>query len=98
MQQELGAPIAQCKLALASQAAIDLCDTLDGVDDGVVDDPLRCNFDASTLVGTATACGTFTAADAKVIQMIWNGPRGTDGSFLWYGLAKGAPPELPRWD
>jgi hypothetical protein len=91
MQQELGAPIAQCKLALASQAAIDLCDTLDGVDDGVVDDPLRCNFDASTLVGTATACGTFTAADAKVIQMIWNGPRGTDGSFLWYGLAKGAP-------
>lgn len=27
----------------------------------------------------------------RVIQVIWDEPRGTDGTFLWYGLAKGAP-------
>jgi hypothetical protein len=91
MLRELGGPIAQCKLGVASQAAVAACDGLDGVVDGVLDDPRRCEFDPSTLVGTTTACGEFTAADARVIQMIWDGPRGTDGSFLWYGLARGAP-------
>jgi len=91
MQRELGGPIAQCKLGVASLAAVGACDGLDGVVDGVLDDPRRCEFDPSTLVGTSTPCGDITAADARVIQMIWDGPRGTDGSFLWYGLAKGAP-------
>jgi pimeloyl-ACP methyl ester carboxylesterase len=91
MQGELGAPIAQCKLAAASQAALAACDDLDGVVDGVLDDPRRCDFDPRSLIGTSTACGEFTAADARVLQMIWDGPRGTDGSFLWYGLAKSAP-------
>lgn len=91
MQRELGVPIAQCKLEVASQAAVSACDGLDGVVDVVLGDPRHCEFDASTLVGTHTPCGDITAADARVIQMIWDGPRGTDGSFLWYGLAKGAP-------
>lgn len=91
MLRELGGPIAQCKLGVASQAAVSACDGLDGVVDGVLDDPRRCEFDPSTLVGTSTPCGDITAADARVIQMIWDGPRGTDGSFLWYGLARGAP-------
>jgi pimeloyl-ACP methyl ester carboxylesterase len=91
MQQELGGPIAQCKLAVASQAAVDHCDGLDGLVDGLLEDPRRCDFDPSTLIGTSTDCGEFTEADARVIQMTWDGPRAADGSFLWYGLAKGAP-------
>jgi hypothetical protein len=91
MQQELGGPIAQCKLAAASNAAVAACDNLDGVTDGALEDPRQCNFDPNTLIGTSTPCGTITAADAKVIKMIWDGARGTDGSFLWYGLSRGAP-------
>jgi hypothetical protein len=91
MQQELGGPIAQCKLAVATQAAVDHCDGLDGVVDGVLEDPRQCDFDPDTLIGTSTACGDFTEADARVLQMIWDGPRASDGSFLWYGLTMGAP-------
>jgi tannase/feruloyl esterase len=91
MKQELGGPIAQCKLAVASQAAVAACDDLDGVVDGVIDEPRRCDFDATTLIGTSTACGAITAADARVLNMIWGGPRASDDSRLWYGLAKGAP-------
>jgi hypothetical protein len=91
MKQELGGPIAQCKLAVASQAAVAACDDLDGVADGVIDEPRRCDFDATDLIGTSTACGTITAADARVLNMIWGGLRAADGSRLWYGLAKGAP-------
>jgi Tannase and feruloyl esterase len=91
MQNDLGAPIAQCKLTAASNAAVAACDNIDGVTDGVLEDPRQCNFDPTTLVGTSTACGTITAADARVIAKIWAGARGTDGSFLWYGLSRGAP-------
>jgi hypothetical protein len=91
MRQELGGPIAQCKLAVASQAAVSACDGLDGIGDGVLDDPRRCDFDANTLVGASTPCGSITAADARVLNMIWGGMHGVDGSFLWSGLSKGAP-------
>jgi feruloyl esterase len=81
---------AQCKLQAATAAAIAACDRIDEVADGVIEDPARCTYDPAALVGTTTPCGTITAADADVIRTIWEGPRREDGSFLWYGLARGA--------
>jgi len=84
-------PVAPCKLAAATSAAIVACDTIDGVEDGVIEDPNRCSYDPKALVGTAAAeCGTFTDADANAILRLWEGPRRQDGSFLWYGLPRGA--------
>jgi Tannase and feruloyl esterase len=93
MQQELGGPIAPCKLEAATIAAVEQCDTLDGVDDGILEDPRRCDFDPDTLIGTGqdTPCGEFTAADARVVRRIWEGATASNGSFLWYGLTRGAP-------
>ena len=42
------------------------------------------------LVGTKIGDETFTEADADVVRKIWEGPRGADGSFLWYGMERGA--------
>jgi feruloyl esterase len=84
--------VAPCKLAAATAAAIAACDALDGVRDGVIGLPRQCHFDPKALIGTtAGECGAFTAADADVIRRIWQGPRRSDGSFLWYGLEPGAP-------
>jgi hypothetical protein len=84
-------PIPACKLAAATAAAIEACDTIDGVEDGVIEDPVRCEFDPESLVGTsAGACGAFTAVDASIIRQFWDGPRGVGGKFLWYGLPRGA--------
>jgi tannase/feruloyl esterase len=84
-------PIPACKLAAATAAAIAACDTIDGVKDGVIENPKRCAYDPKTLVGTsAEGCSTFTEADATVIRRLWEGPRREDGSFLWYGLPRGA--------
>jgi Tannase and feruloyl esterase len=81
--------VPQCKFAAATTAAVAACDTIDGVADGVLEDPLRCKYDPSALIGTATACGTITAADADVIRKIWQGPRRQTGGFMWYGLTRG---------
>lgn len=87
-------PVPNCKLTAATAAAIDSCDTIDGVADGVIEDPNSCTFDPATLVGTSAGeCGAFTAADVDVIRRLWEGPRHQDGSFLWYGLPPGAPLE-----
>jgi feruloyl esterase len=85
-----GNALPQCKFQAATAAAIAACDTIDDVADGVIEDPARCTYDPAELVGTVTACGTITAADADVIRKIWQGPRRQDGSFLWYGLPRGA--------
>ena len=82
--------IPQCKFAAADTAAIAACDGLDGVKDGIISDWQDCHFDARTLVGTVTPCGTITATDADIINKIWQGPRDPDGNFLWYGLLPGA--------
>ena len=86
-----GDPVPACKLAAATAAAINACDAIDGVKDGVIEDPKRCNYDPKALVGTSAGdCGDFTEADADIIRKIWNGPRREDGSFLWYGQSRGA--------
>lgn len=78
------------KLERATAAAVSACDGLDGVVDGVIDDPGRCTYDPKPLVGTRIEESMFTEADANVVRKIWEGPRGHDGRFLWYGLARGA--------
>jgi feruloyl esterase len=84
-------PLPVCKLAAATSAAISSCDAIDGVKDGVIEDPGRCTFDPKSLVGTSAGdCGQFTRADVDVIARLWQGPRRQDGSFLWYGLPRGA--------
>lgn len=92
MMNAMDNPVASCKLAAATSAAIASCDTIDGVEDGVIEDPKRCTYDPKALVGTSTTeCGAFTDVDAAVILALWEGPRRQDGSFLWYGLPRGAP-------
>jgi feruloyl esterase len=78
------------KLDRVTAAAVGACDGLDGVVDGVIADPSRCTYDSKALVGTQVEDSTFTEADADVVRKIWEGPRGHDGRFLWYGLARGA--------
>jgi pimeloyl-ACP methyl ester carboxylesterase len=80
----------KAKLDAATAAAVASCDGLDGVMDGVIDDPGQCTFDPKSLVGTRVGHSTFTEADADVIRKVWEGPRGHDGQFLWYGVARGS--------
>jgi feruloyl esterase len=60
------------------------CDGLDGLSDGVIDDPRACNFDTNTLVcannGNETGC--LTQAQADVVGRIHDGAVTPDGVRL----------------
>jgi feruloyl esterase len=91
VMREMNLVVPQCKFQAATAAAIAACDPQDGVTDGLIADPARCAYDPRALVGTsAGTCGPITGDDAIVIRKIWDGPRRQDGSFLWYGLPRGA--------
>jgi pimeloyl-ACP methyl ester carboxylesterase len=81
--------VPKSKLDAATAAAVAACDALDGVTDGVIDDPSRCSYDPSELVGTKVGESAFTDADAEVIRRIWEGARTSGGRFLWHGLSRG---------
>jgi len=87
-----------CKENLVDTALQAHCRDQDGQVDGVFD-PRTCNVLGVLrgLIGTSTPCGTFTAADALVVQEIWQGPRfsGSQRDLLtglpvWFGLEPGA--------
>jgi len=82
--------VSTAKLRAATAAAIAACDSMDGVTDGLIEDPSRCTYDPKAMVGTQVGDTTFTDADADVVRKIWEGPRAEDGTFLWYGLSRGA--------
>src|SRR5215467_629996 len=86
-----GNPIPACKLAAATAAAIAACDAMDGVKDGVIEDPKRCNYDPKALIGVSAGdCGSFSETDVNLIRKFWEGARREDGTFMWYGMARGA--------
>ncbi|MEU8384270.1 tannase/feruloyl esterase family alpha/beta hydrolase [Streptosporangium sp. NPDC048865] len=83
-----------CELAAFNTAAVKACDSLDGVGDGVVDNPRKCHWDARRLVGTKIVCKdgevTISRATADAVRRIWEGPVSPSGRRLWYGPNKGA--------
>jgi feruloyl esterase len=63
----------QAKFAVVHDAVLAACDTLDGVKDGVLEDPRKCNFDPKTIecVGAdAPAC--LTAAQVATVRRIYS--------------------------
>ncbi|MCZ0983138.1 DUF6351 family protein [Streptomyces diastatochromogenes] len=88
-----------CEFDAFNTAAVKACDPLDGVKDGLVENPARCDFDPRRLIGTKVLCEgrelTITAADAAVVRKIWDGPRTPTGEKLWPGVPIGADLKFP---
>ena len=59
--------IPQAKLPLLTKAAVEACDALDGLKDGLIDDPRRCHFDPAKLLCPATAPGQPPKDDASCL-------------------------------
>ncbi|KAI0002378.1 tannase and feruloyl esterase [Xylariaceae sp. FL0662B] len=80
-----------CEFDALTTAAIEACDPLDGVTDGLVSDADACGFDPFTMVGKIISCSqtgqnmTISNAAIEVANATWTGPRAADGGFLWYG-------------
>ncbi len=79
------------KLQMITDAAVAACDALDGVVDGLIEDPRRCAFDPATLqCAGADAPTCLTAAQVQAIREIYAGPRNPrTGRSIYPGLERG---------
>lgn len=80
-----------CELDAVTAAAVDACDGLDGVNDGIISDDSACDFDPMSVVGTPFFCPDtkteryISKEAAMIANATWSGPRASDGEFMWYG-------------
>src|SRR5688572_11045188 len=80
------APISPAKMTLVAQNVMDRCDAVDGLKDGLIDDPRACRFDAARDVPACTAGADaedcLTAAQAAAVNKIYSGPSSNGQPFI----------------
>jgi feruloyl esterase len=71
-------PVPPAKLALVAEKVMAKCDAVDGLRDGLIDDPRRCQFDPARDVPScregADAADCLTPAQAGALKKIYEGP------------------------
>src|SRR5215472_4459950 len=86
-------PVSLAKLKLVADATYARCDAKDGLKDGLIDDPRRCDFDPARDVKQCAAGqdgdDCLTAAQAAAVKKIHEGLK-VNGKPLLFGYAVGA--------
>jgi hypothetical protein len=78
------------KLPAIEAGALSACDTLDGVKDGVIDDPTKCPFDPSSLLCSGPETDScLTQPQVTALKKIYAGPRDSRGEQIYPGRMQG---------
>ncbi len=80
------APLTPAKLALLAQKVMEKCDAVDGLKDGLIDDPRKCAFDPTRDVPACTASADssdcLTPAEAASVAKVYSGPLSNGKPFF----------------
>lgn len=86
------------KLPAIEKAALQTCDTLDGVKDGVIEDPSRCQLKPSVLECSSTESDScLTAPQLTSLKQLYAGTRVSNGQLVFPGYPPGGEAEPGGW-
>lgn len=92
------APIAPEKLKIIADRVYAKCDRVDGLADGLIDDPRRCEFDPRkdlpSCANDVDGQGCFTAAQIRTLEAIYRGAE-SGGKRVFFGQPVGAEIDMP---
>lgn len=98
LEQAAVGPEAQKLIETSYLAA---CDALDGLEDGILNDPRQCTFDVASLrCGSGQSEGCLSAKELAAVKVVYDGPRDSKGNRLYYGFPYGgetSPNGWSRW-
>lgn len=91
--------IPESKLPALQAAALKACDDLDGVKDGLLEDPSRCHFDPGVLLcEDADNSDCLTANQVEAARKLYSGPRNPrTGKQIYPGQEPGNEAALTDW-
>jgi feruloyl esterase len=91
-----GLPDSLTKMKLLEEAVLNRCDAQDGITDGVIDNPVSCDFDAKRdlaammCAGDVNADDCFTKTQLQTIQDMYAGPYDSRGVSILKGKSFGS--------
>ena len=90
--------VTPAKLAFVGEKVMAKCDAIDGLKDGLIDDPRKCNFDPARDVPACTAAtdgaDCLTSAQAAAIAKVYSGPQ-SSGKTIFPGYMPGSEAAIP---
>jgi feruloyl esterase len=95
-----GSAIPPAKLPAIQKAALDACDALDGLKDGLIEDPRTCHFNPDVLACKADTdtLDCLTTPQLSALKKIYAGPKDPRNSKQLYpGLAPGTENGMGGW-
>jgi len=88
--QDPASVVPPAKTALLNRAVLAACDALDGVKDGLLSDPRKCNFDPSRLLCRGEANDDcLTAAQVESVKRAYSPVKYKSGQLIYPGLVPG---------
>jgi feruloyl esterase len=93
------AGLPEAKLKLLEAAVLQNCDGMDGVKDGILNDPRTCLFEPERLQCSGTGNdGCLTAEQVQAVRRVYEGPRDTvTGARIYPGVPRGSESEWGRF-
>jgi hypothetical protein len=87
-------PVSADKLALVADRVMQQCDAVDGLRDGLIDDPRECSFKVardvpSCSAGSEASAMCLTPAEAAAVQKVYDGPQ-SRGRTIFPGFMVGS--------
>jgi feruloyl esterase len=84
--------IPPAKLPMINRAVLNACDALDGLTDGIIDDPRKCTFDVASIQCKGDdAADCLTAPQVAAMKKIYQGPRNPrTGEQIFPGMYLGS--------
>ena len=84
---------------LVDKTVTSLCDPLDGVTDGLIQNPAACTFDPNTLLcASGQTSGCLTSGQVATLDAIYADAVDTKGNLLYPGFSKSNPAESDSTD
>src|SRR6185503_13566921 len=91
LESNEAARLSQADRQLLHRAVLDACDTLDGVKDGLIENPVRCRFDPRVLLCKESgAAGCLTEKQVATAALIYAGGVNPESGRAIAGLAPGS--------
>ena len=85
--------ITPAKLPALAKGVYDRCDAIDGLKDGLIENPLKCDFDPGRDLehcsGSDDSPNCFTSAQVAALKKVYDGPRDSKGKQLFPGMPPG---------